>query len=499
MLIYILYFKKIIMKKIQNFGFAFRNIESKTPSEIKEISENILNETLKEYKKSFDVSIKEESLEIKKQGNILGVEYKIPKFYNKDFKEDQNWNLYYKNNNKKSDIVYITINKFSIPILDRYKMNYIYIKWFHENYIDIFTKLIKSWKKVVLLEKPVMTFRFDLEYWLIKESILNQKITDKNYLSVFNNYKEINSEKEFELISYEDTLLTGIKELENTDESDVFSWWYEDLDKKIWYIKNGELILVWGTTWTGKSTFVNNIAKKIGDTWNKVLKFTLEDRLEDKKKQEYLVELNKILRKKENRYISYNDFISNNFNISEDIKQEAIKNLIEDNKHIIEVRRNKEEKINIDELEKIVKDWIKHWCSVIIVDHLQEFDIEGNKDRHDLKIEEIMYKIKNITRKYNVLIFLIAHFKKIEGRPSENSFKDSIAISQVSNKVLLLYRDKLSPNSETELIIIKNREKWNWTWTVYMKFDFDTLTYTDIKINKDDLKNDWFDDIDIIF
>jgi hypothetical protein len=52
-------------------------------------------------------------------------------------------------------------------------------------------------------------------------------------------------------------------------------------------------------------------------------------------------------------------------------------------------------------------------CKLIILDHLQEFKNDSTKERQDLKIEEMMYKIKNIGRKYRITIILIAHFKKV--------------------------------------------------------------------------------------
>jgi len=447
------------------------------------------------YKDNFNIEL--DKKQIKKENNLLDIEYQL---FNNDFQQNKDWKITFWKWN--SDFIFITWNRYNIPILEYYNINYIVIiKWFIniEEFNSLYTKLYKQNKKIILEDKILIDKKLKIDYSIINNSIDKVKNREDLIKQINDNTFISNIKKEFEIINYEDTLKTWLEELAKTNKGDVFSWGYDDLDEKIWYIKKWELILVGWTTWTWKSTFVNNIAKKIWKSDNKVLKFTLEDRLEDKKKQEYLVELNKILRKKENRYINYNDFISNNFKISEEIKNEAINNLIKDNKHILEVKRNKEEQIKIDELEEIVKQGIQQGCNIIIIDHLQEFNVDWAKERQDLKIEEVMYKIKNITRKYNVLIFLIAHFKKIEWKPSETSFKDSMAISQVANKVLLLYRDKLQPNSETELIIAKNREKWKWTWTVYMQFDFDTLQYTDIKIDKDKLNWNFDANTEIIF
>lgn len=296
--------------------------------------------------------------------------------------------------------------------------------------------------------------------------------------------KEI--EEEFEIVSYEDTLTTWIIELEQTNPDDAISWGYKQLDDKIWYMFLWQLVLVWGSTWSWKSTFVNEIAKNISKQWKKVLKFTLEDRLEDRKKQDLFYEINKQRRLNWKNPYPYNDFMSNNI-ISPYLKEEkerAINILIEDNKNIKEVRRNKETQIDLENLEKIIKIWIDLDCKLIILDHLQEFKNDSTKERQDLKIEEMMYKIKNIWRKYRITIILIAHFKKINWEPNENSFKDSIAVAQVPNKVLLIHRDKLNPNWITDLIVVKNREKPDWTWKIELAFDIDNLIYTNILSNK---------------
>jgi hypothetical protein len=104
----------------------------------------------------------------------------------------------------------------------------------------------------------------------------------------------------------------------------------------------------------------------------------------------------------------------------------------------------------------------------------------------------MMYKIKNLTRKYRIAIILIAHFKKVTWKPDENSFKDSISITQVANKVLILHRDKLEVSWITELMIYKNREKPDWTWIIEMSFDFTELKYTNKKSERQLKKENLF-------
>lgn len=305
----------------------------------------------------------------------------------------------------------------------------------------------------------------------------------KKLISETNNKIVYDKMEEFEIVTYEKTLNEWIKELNETNPNEVISWGYKEMDDKMWYILPWQLILVWGTTWTWKSTFTSDIAKNISKLWKTVLKFTLEDRLEDRKKQDLYYKINHLRKKQWLNWYPYNDFFSNNINnqiIQEEIKK-AREILIKENNWIFEVVRNKETQMWIEDIEWVIKKWIEKWVKLIVLDHLQEFKVDWTQDRQDLKIEQMMYKIKNLSRKYNIAIILIAHFRKVEWMPTMNSFKDSVAITQVPNKVILLYRDLLEENWITEMIIAKNREKPNWTWILELCFDINELKYTNVK------------------
>lgn len=179
-----------------------------------------------------------------------------------------------------------------------------------------------------------------------------------------------------------------------------------------------------------------------------------------------------------------NEFMINNCNIDETILDQAKKNLIRKNKNILEIKKNTESRINIDKLEFLVKDLVEMWAKLVVIDHLNEFELTWDKDRNDLKIEEVMYKLKDIWRRYNIAIILIAHYKKLwkDTKPNDESFKDSIAIAQVANKVIHIYRDKLAwEDWITEVIITKNRDNPRWTWVLELNYDADINAYTNIQ------------------
>ena len=288
---------------------------------------------------------------------------------------------------------------------------------------------------------------------------------------------------EFEIVWYEENLDDGMIELLNTNPEHAMSWWYDAFDNKLWYILPWQLILIWWVTWSWKSTFANQVWQNISNQWLKVGKFTLEDRHQDKKKQELYYELWKVRKKQWLKNYPMNLFMINWIEMDELQLQQARDNLVKKNKNILEIKKNSEKRINIDKLEWLVQQLVKQGCKLVIIDHLNEFELTWDKDRNDLKIEEVMYKLKDIWRRYNIAIILIAHYKKLwkDTKPNDESFKDSIAIAQVANKVIHLYRDKLEEDWITEVIITKNRDNPRWTWTLELNYDYDLWTYTNIK------------------
>ena len=304
------------------------------------------------------------------------------------------------------------------------------------------------------------------------------------------------SQLDFEIVNYSENLDDWLVELLETNPEMAMSWWYAAFDNKLWYILPWQLIVLGWVTWSWKTTFANQVWQNISNQWIKVGKFVLEDRHQDKKKIELYYEIGKIRKKQWLKNYPINEFMINWVWVDENELHKAKENLLRKNKNILEIKKNSEKRINIDKLEFLVKDLVWQWCKLVIVDHLNEFELTGDKDRNDLKVEETMYKLKDIWRRYNIAIILIAHYKKLgkDNKPNDESFKDSMAITHVANKVIHLYRDKLNEDWFTDVIITKNRENPYWTWVLELNFDKDDWEYTNIKSKKqlDRETNVWF-------
>ena len=288
--------------------------------------------------------------------------------------------------------------------------------------------------------------------------------------------------KNYEIINYSDGLEEWLSELASTKVDQIISWWISQLDSQLGYLMPWQLVLIGWITWAGKSTFVNEIAANVSKQWIKVWRFVLEDRHQDKRKEDLYYMIWRIRKRRWMANYPKHDFMANNLQshiLAQEIS-EAKEELLKTYKNIYDIKANTQEQMKIEELWSLVKDFISKWCKLIIIDHLHYFKITWDAQRYDLQIESSMQYINALARDYKITVVLLAHYKKLWGsKPDDESFKDSMSIAQVPNKVLHIHRDKMSQDKITELIVTKNRE-W-WTWVIELNFDNDTHTYTNAK------------------
>jgi replicative DNA helicase len=120
------------------------------------------------------------------------------------------------------------------------------------------------------------------------------------------------------------------------------------------------------------------------------------------------------------------------------VEKASIK-LKEDNKNITEL--DKYRQVSIEDMVRLMEEEAQAGTKVFIIDHLHYFK-KTSQTRTDLEIEEIMHDINEIARKYNVAVFLLAHYRKLNNaEPSNDAFKDGAAIKQVANIIIHLSRE----------------------------------------------------------
>lgn len=95
--------------------------------------------------------------------------------------------------------------------------------------------------------------------------------------------------------------------------------------------------------------------------------------------------------------------------------------------------------------ERVVEGIAKYNSKLVLIDHLGYInDMEGDykRENHALRIEKMMQDIKNIAKKWNVVVVLLAHIVKADESkpPSLEDLKGSQSILGESDKVILLWR-----------------------------------------------------------
>lgn len=104
--------------------------------------------------------------------------------------------------------------------------------------------------------------------------------------------------------------------------------------------------------------------------------------------------------------------------------------------------------------KKIIEGIAKHNSQIIFIDHL-DFLVPFVAERHDLMVGQVMRSLKGLAKKWNVVIFIIAHMKKvgIGTQPSLDDIRGSASIGQESDTVIILWRQSERVNGE---VVITN-------------------------------------------
>ena len=259
----------------------------------------------------------------------------------------------------------------------------------------------------------------------------------KTSISVSHNFKHI---------SYSEKIAWAYQELMDTDPNSIIKRWREEWDNILWGIYTGKVYLVWADTWVGKTTFVNQVCRNVARTWARVVKYSLEDRMEDIGKEEIFYEMNRI-HYKERWQVGWNwiKFVNHEYNDAKFDKyiQLACDNLMKEN--IVELDMKKQ--VNIDELVQLMEIECDNWTKLFAIDHLHYFEFDNNSEnRLDLQIQNVMHKISEICRRRNVAIILVAHYRnnvpklKTGEKPDYSRFKDWASIKQVANIIIQIER-----------------------------------------------------------
>ena len=93
--------------------------------------------------------------------------------------------------------------------------------------------------------------------------------------------------------------------------------------------------------------------------------------------------------------------------------------------------------------KRMMESMVKYGSRVFVIDNVDWLEKEyGYNQRTDEVMRDLLLKIKNFCKQWQVVIFLIAHVKKVPMQeiPQPDSIKDTSAFKQIADIVLILWR-----------------------------------------------------------
>ncbi len=104
---------------------------------------------------------------------------------------------------------------------------------------------------------------------------------------------------------------------------------------------------------------------------------------------------------------------------------------------------------------RIIESIAKYDSKVVFIDHLDFIVPFTSTERHDLLVAKTMRDLKQMAKRWKVLIFLIAHLKqaKFDQQPDLESLRGSASIAQEADTVIMLWRQN---KKEDGKIVIGN-------------------------------------------
>jgi replicative DNA helicase len=104
---------------------------------------------------------------------------------------------------------------------------------------------------------------------------------------------------------------------------------------------------------------------------------------------------------------------------------------------------------------KIVEAIAKYNTRIVFIDHL-DFVVSFKAENHHLNIAQAMRDLKGLAKKWNIVIFLVAHLTKakMDTQPTIEDLRGSASIGQEADTVILLWRE--TKREDGQVVITDN-------------------------------------------
>ena len=317
---------------------------------------------------------------------------------------------------------------------------------------------------------------FDIPSYTEKKAKEKTKEEEKEMKeNIKENYQHINSSEKFYL---------WMNELLSRSPDKILKRWWTKFDWLMWWIYPWRIYLVWADTWVGKSTFVNAVCDNVQKTWNRVVRYSLEDSIEEKAMEEIFYMMNEI--RKHEWKKPYHPIRFQNWEYNKD--EEFIRNLkdvwvIMWKKKVIDLDMKKPS-INVKEMMELFREEIDKWTRLFIIDHLHMFDFWETKERQDIQIHKTIMEMRSLIKNKKISLILIAHYKANikshkDSKPSKDRFRGSSSIKQLMNAIIQIQGDPWFWENYRKFYITKLRWLYdkNYSFEIDSYYDSDSWEY----------------------
>lgn len=300
----------------------------------------------------------------------------------------------------------------------------------------------------------------------LRDNVLGDLITERDQAR----WTSARVEEDYE--PYQEVVRQYLLELDNPHRK-VARYHVPALDRRMGGIVSGELVVLGGTTGTGKSEFAFHVAFENAKTGTPSAFITLEV-----DNQHFIARQIRSLTGLDGAKVFDGD---SSMEEAAAIKEAAtsLQNL-----DIPLFFRKRKSLMTVEDLEKMVQSLIvEQQVRLVVIDHLHYLAHNKKYESENQNIAAAIRGINSIAVRYGVGVICVAHFRKQQDplhRPSLHEFRDSSAIEQEASTVLILWRNVAGlteqAQCETEFAIAKSR-KDILLGTVVTTFDRSTRQY----------------------
>jgi len=298
------------------------------------------------------------------------------------------------------------------------------------------------------------------EVWLklIKEANLKNRppIDDDELLNTFESiknkekrsgsdrwYKNAGSKSSIDMWKDEDNKILPIREIagkEENSESERYPTGINLIDNSTnWWFKAWDLVVISWMSWHWKTTIAQTFAVNLAELWLPILFFSYE------------VLISHLWKKFKEMWVTSDHPI---YSVE---------------KHTTG---------NVWWIEQKVKEAkVKYWIKVLVIDHLwfllPKSNVNGISSNYAAYIGSIVRDLKTLAKDEKIIIILPAHLRKTED-PTMNDLKDSSSISQESDYVFIINRERSNQwddyyQTHNKVMLVKNRatgDSVQWWFTI---------------------------------